>query len=341
MRNQVMFLAVAAAVVAPAAIAIGASQITVPAPMSSQAKSYLDQAISLFRAEHINSSKMDWPALNRDAYAAAANAQTTADTYPAIRFIIKKLGEKHTFFLEPDRAKAAMTGKPSGNVSAPPFQPPQALRLPNGIGVITLHEFTGSPEQGQLYARTGQTEIGRLKMEGACKFVVDLRPDEGGNMYPMLTAVSGLLGDGVLGTFENAHKQFTPWILVNGRATVGATSDAPPATVRPNSEAVPVAVLIGPSTASAGEFTAMSFEGRPTTRFFGAPSAGYVTANEPMPLSDGAVIVMTGGWGIDRRGKMYTDAMQPDENTGAGAAAMDAAVRWLSAQPCPLAAKRR
>jgi C-terminal processing protease CtpA/Prc len=96
-----------------------------------------------------------------------------------------------------------------------------------------------------------------------------------------------------------------------------------------------VAVLIGPMTGSAGEYTAMSFKGRSNTRFFGSPSAGYVTANHAAPLSDGAVIVMTGAWGIDRTGKKYLDRIEPDEDTGPGSAAIDAAVKWLSAQPCP------
>jgi hypothetical protein len=37
----------------------------------------------------------------------------------------------------------------------------------------------------------------------------------------------------------------------------------------------PVAVLIGEGTISAGEFTTISFRGRPNTRFFGKPSRGF------------------------------------------------------------------
>jgi C-terminal processing protease CtpA/Prc len=338
MRTSVIFLAAAGAVLAPAALAIGAAQFTTPAPMSPDAKAYLDRAIALFREQHINSSRMDWPALTQKAYAAAGGAKTSADTYPAIRLIIKELGEKHTFFIGPDQAKAEMTGTPSGTAMPLPFHPPEAMRLASGIGVVTLHDFMGSPHQGQLYANTGKAEIERLKAQGVCRFVVDLRPDKGGNMYPMISSVGGLLGDGILGTFEDTHKRFTSWVIKGGIATVAPTTDSPARPSTAVSPQLPVAVLIGPSTGSAGEFTAMSFEGRPNTRFFGSASAGYVTANQPAVLSDGAVIVMTGAWGIDRRGKKYLDPIQPDEVTGDGAAAMEAAVKWLSAQPCPRSA---
>jgi C-terminal processing protease CtpA/Prc len=302
--------------------------------MSSDARTYLDHAIALFREAHINASKMDWPALTAEAYSAAAGAKTTADTYPAIWLIIKELGEKHTSFLTPDQAKADTTGKPSGTSVAPPFQPPDAKRVTPTIGMISLHGFMGSADQGQQYAQDGKDEILHLKAEGVCKFVLDLRDDTGGNMYPMINSVSGLLKNGVLGFFENSAGQYIPWVLENGTATMAPVSSSPPKSTVNNVPEMPIAVLIGPKTASAGEFTAMSFEGRPNTRFFGESSGGYVTANTPVPLGDGAMIAMTVGWGLDRTGKKYTDRIEPDTKTGDGAAALDAAVKWLSHQPC-------
>jgi C-terminal processing protease CtpA/Prc len=277
---------------------------------------------------------MDWPAVTRQAYAAAAGAKTAADTYPAIQLIIKALGEKHTFFIDPDHARAQATGKSSGKAEPPPVLLPEGMRLANGIGVIRLYGFVGSPDAGKLYTQTAQAKITDMKVHGVCRFVLDLRENSGGNMYPMLNGVAGLLEPGILGTFENPQGKYSPWALTDGTVTVLPSQDT-----RPVAEAVraalPVAVLLGPQTASSGEFTAMSFEGRAHTRFFGAPTAGYVTANSPVPLSDGAVIVMTDSWGHDRVGKKYVDRIEPDVNTGSGGAALDAAVNWLSAQPCP------
>ena len=85
----------------------------------------------------------------------------------------------------------------------------------------------------------------------------------------------------------------------------------------------------------------MSFEGRPRTRFFGAPTAGYVTANAPVFLSDGAVIAMTGGWGLDRTGKKYVESIKPDVPTAAGAETLSAAVKWLSKERCARPARSR
>ena len=242
-------------------------------------------------------------------------------------------------FVDPDHARAEFAGKPSGNVQPPPVLLPQVVRLANGIGAVRLFAFMGPPEQSTLYAQTGRTKIDQLKASGVCKFVLDLRSDGGGNMYPMISSVSGLLNNGVLGTFQNSAGQYMPWVLQNGVVTIAPARDSPTEPVLRSASAMPVAVLIGPTTASAGKFTAMSFEGRPNTRFFGTPSAGYVTANQPIALPDGAIIAMTTGWGLDRTGKKYLDRIDPDEETGAGAAAEDAAVKWLAAQRCPAAAR--
>jgi carboxyl-terminal processing protease len=341
--RKISFLIAAAALLPAAAPFQGASPANAAAAaMSPEAKSYLDEAIALFRENHINASKMDWPALTQKAYAAAAGAKTTADTYPAIRLIIEALGEKHTLFVDPEHARATRSGKSSGNAKPPPLMLPEAMRLANGVGLVRLYRMQGPPEWEKQYSTTGKAKVAALKREGVCKFVLDLRDDWGGSMYPMIDAVSGLLKDGVLGRFVHSDGTAKPWVLKNGTSTLlDAAPHRPIKDLSRAGEALPVAVLIGAQTSSAGEFTAMSFEGRPNTRFFGAPSGGYITANLPMPLPDGAVVAMSIGWGEDRSGKKYVGRIEPDEVTGEGGAAMDAALKWLAARPCPGGAKRQ
>jgi hypothetical protein len=79
--------------------------------------------------------------------------------------------------------------------------------------------------------------------------------------------------------------------------------------------------------------TAIAFVGRPATRSFGQPTAGFTTANSPVVLSDGAVLVLTAAHVQDRLARRYEGPMTPDEATapdGAEAAAM----AWLDKQGC-------
>jgi carboxyl-terminal processing protease len=306
-----------------------AQQRAILAPV---AKNYLKEAIAAFQKYHINRSKVDWTVLTNKAYSAVNGAQKTSDTYPAIELIIRELGEKHTKFLDPERTKAIMSGKAAGQSAAPVFTLPEGYLLAGKVGAIRLYTLMGSREQANLYVVTGRKLLLGLRQQGACGYMVDLRSDGGGNMWPMLNTLTGLFDDGVLGRFEMADGRKENWVRRNGAIdTEAATATAKPS---PSSAVVPVAVLIGPQTASAGEFTAMALAGRSKTRFFGAPTSGYVTANAPIPMSDGAMIAMTTGWGLDRTGKRYEDAIIPDEPAAQGGPTVDAALQWLKAQGC-------
>ena len=327
-------LVMAATLVAAPTLAQSKVEQPIPVtPMAPEAKAYLDDAIAIFRKSHINGAKADWPSITAKAFAAAAGAKTTSDTYPAIELIIKELGEKHTVFWDPDTAKANATGAASGSASAPILALAEVDKFADGVGVIRLYGFMGSEELGRQYADYARSRINWLRSEGVCRFILDLRNNTGGVVYPMLSALSPLLDDGVLGIFDYADGRRTYWGLKNGEGV--ETADIIPASTARKGEVLPVAVLIGPRTLSSGEFTAMSFRGRPNTRFFGLASGGYVTSNDPFKLSDGATIIMTDSWGTDRTGKRYVEALQPDEITSFGGPTIEAAKGWLSRQPCP------
>jgi C-terminal processing protease CtpA/Prc len=102
----------------------------------------------------------------------------------------------------------------------------------------------------------------------------------------------------------------------------------------------PVAVLIDGGTGSSGEAIALAFRGRPNTRSFGAATAGFATANRGAALPDGANMVVTTGFMVDRRGVEAGERLHPDEPVPGPPSgwpfATDmvaaTATRWLTAQ---------
>ena len=91
--------------------------------------------------------------------------------------------------------------------------------------------------------------------------------------------------------------------------------------------ALPVAVLIGGTTGSAGEMTATIFNGRPDTRVFGFPTAGRLAPVIGLPLEDGAVMTIAAYRFTDRQGNQYDpiERLQPDDVGGGTQPAVD----WL------------
>ncbi|WP_203897826.1 S41 family peptidase [Virgisporangium aliadipatigenens] len=300
-------------------------------PPETVAARYLDEALRLLATNALDTHRVDWRALRHALRRQIAGARSTADTYPAIQRAIAALGNPHTSFVPP---------APAAPGWAPPA--PVAVAVPTGrtvgrLAYVTLPGLLGTDDDNSRYAAAGAAVVAALDAAGPCGWIVDLRADTGGNMWPMLTTVAPLLGDGTHGWFAFADGTRTPWGTRDGAPFSG---DTPLFTRWRNGHtlrrpAPPVAVLTGSRTASAGEAVLIAFRGRPRTRVFGRPTAGLATANMAFTLSDGAILTLTVANDADRTGRVYgAGPIAPDEYPanlpGSDDPALDTAVAWLN-----------
>jgi len=299
----------------------------------------LHAAIDILKTHHMNRDKPDWPTVTAKSEAMIAGAKTAMDAYPAINFVIKALGEKHTFLMTASYVSAIKGGQTSDASTAASLtantQMPEGLRLTGSVGYLRLPTHLGPPASDKAYVDALRSQLARFNVAGMCRFVVDLRENQGGNMWPMLGGLSSLLGTPPYGSFVNAEGARTAWdmrpIWMN-LSDVGVV--AVPAKLGAKQARMPVAILLGPMTDSSGEFTAMAFEGRPRTKFFGQPTAGYLTSNASFDLPDGARLAVSEGWAADRTGRDYRETIVPDVVTAGGQPTVDAALAWLQTQSC-------
>jgi hypothetical protein len=324
------------------AVAAGVTGSALAAPDSSgDAAAELRTAIEILKAHHINREKVDWPSIEAQAELINAGKSLPADAYPAIGYVLGKMGERHSFLRPAQIVEALRTGTPSAN-----GQPvgettlPLAGRYPGDVLAINIPGHTGSQESDRSYALTLRHALAIARQIGVCRVLIDLRWNDGGNMWPMLNGLAPLLGQEPYGYFHNSNAGETTWTVSKG-TTSGTDGVEPPAPDDVKAlGAVPVAVLIGPGTMSSGEFTAVAFRGRPNTMFFGGPTAGFVTANGTYELPDGAQLFVAQSWSSDRLHRPYRVAVVPDENTDAGQPTLDAGLAWLSQQNCASAGAR-
>ena len=251
--------------------------------------------------------------------------------------MLAALGEKHSFLIEPCRPTAS--GSAAGNQAGGSL--PSRIPLPTGIvirghvGAIWLPSLNSLGEGGQAaaaaYAEALRSALKALDGKARCGWLVDLRQNSGGNMWPMLNGLDPLLGDAPFGHFLVGGSETQPWVrTAEGIApSSSAAFGVKPGFALKHGDA-PVAVLIGPQTSSSGETVAIALLGRPQVRTFGAPSAGFSTANETHRLSDGATLAITVMTVRDRMGRDYRGPITPDEEAK-GEAAEIAAVEWLEA----------
>lgn len=193
-------------------------------------------------------------------------------------------------------------------------------------------------QQKRAFARNLQSQLRQGDQDGRCGWIVDLRENRGGNMWPMLLGVAPLLSEDpghqtVLGAFE-AGAQRQVWgyhggkMLLEGRPVM----DIGPHVYVMRHPRAPVAVLIGPHTSSSGEALVLAFRGRHSARSFGQRTAGFSTANRPVRLNDGSVLLLTESVTVDRNFQGTGGKLEPDVIVHDAAAAEVAARNWLMEQ---------
>ena len=288
---------------------------------------YLSEALDIIQNNALNSDKVDWPKVRDIAFMYEKNAKTPADTYDSISFVLEQLGDNHSFLVTPEIVNQ------DKNSTIYNYPRPTGKLLEAKIGYVALFEFNAQAEdEMNKHADEIQNIIIELDKQSVCGWIVDLRDNFGGNMYPMIAGLGALIGEGELGSFKDATGHTTNWFYRDGHA---GEEDMPHVRVSHpeflfDPSETSVAVLIGPRTASAGEATAISFRGRPNTRFFGEPTYGLTTGNQGFPLSDGAMIILTVAVELDRTGQEYGGKIVPDVDTSN---AETEATEWLLAQP--------
>jgi len=295
-----------------------------PVAADGDPSAYLEQALGMLRGLHINSASADWPTIEARARASVAGSTQLADAHDAIQRVIADLGERHSFLRPP-------SPPPTGGAMPAPAMPTHAL-ADGRFGVVRLPGFIGTPEQVAQYSATLRDGLEEMDSTGGvCGWIVDLRGNTGGNMWPMLNGLDPLLGPGPFGIFRAPNGQQTFWVRTAENISIGlAATDREPFFTLDAADA-PVAVLLGSATASSGEMTAIALAGRSRARTFGAATAGFATANVALPLSDGAMLVITTSYARDRTGREYGGAIMPDEVVEE-TAAEEAAIRWLASQ---------
>ncbi|HFL6954249.1 TPA: S41 family peptidase [Stenotrophomonas maltophilia] len=152
-------------------------------------------------------------------------------------------------------------------------------------------------------------------------WIVDLRQNNGGNMWPILNGLHSLLGDRDAGGFRDRQGKTRKWRSCASPACSADLSDSR------------VAVLVGPRTASSGEAVAVAFRARPGTRFFGQPTAGLATSNTTFPLPDGGALLLTTAAMADREGTEYPKGIVPESNVRGDQDAIEMALDGLRSAP--------
>ncbi len=296
-------------------------------------EAYVQEALEIAEELFFESDEVDWEPIREWAFGIVEDNPTTEGAHDAVDFALRSLDTPHTWLIRPGQDEDRRTRR----------QPPAGERLAGDLGYLDLPGITHT-DQAPQYA--GQIRHIMEELEaggGVCGWVLDLRESIGGSSIGDWLGLGPLVGDELLMRFgrssgdptsvyyEDGVIRYEDESFSEGEGEVQerVRSDA----YVPTSLDVPIAVLISSRTASAGEAIAITFAGRPDTRFFGERTGGATTSSEFHEMPDGAILRVAGGLYQDRAGHAYEDGLQPDVTVRAIRDSedhvLDAAVEWI------------
>lgn len=313
---------------------------------SREAIAFFDNALWHMERFYLRKADVDWPTFRRQAYRRIEGVQTPRKTFEAIRVTLASLGgDAHNELVDAGwRTEIASSSKNSTKHRAPTMT---SRMTKDGIAYVSVPWFVGEgmgslyrlhDPEGRAYSRRLREKLQALDEMNPRGWIVDLRADSGGSMWPMLDGLAPLIGDGRVAALDMPQfkRRVDTWIVA-GDSYSGTPWFAGLGSARLTLKtgAAPLAILTGPATMSAGEGLLVAFKGRPHTRQFGRPTGGVPTSPDGYALGHGVILFLTIGRQMDRLGRTYDGPIAPDEEIKeAGredtSPIITAATRWIT-----------
>lgn len=264
-----------------------------------------------------------------------------AQLYAAIGVLLATLDSSdHSFIWTPVQRQHAQAGNPVQAVHQTAFAgvaTPHGRVLHWSPPAVTANGPEAENEYVKRFLAEAEASPDRVK---SCGLVIDLRGQTGGNAWPPMYAMLPLLGQGNAAAFVHRGGRqpvvHHPLLAQRWREAAGG-KDHPLARFA----GMPIAVVTGNSTSSAGEMIALALLGEgERIRTFGWETDGRTTANMTHSMPDGSLLLLTeanyavGSKAI--RGKLVPQ--QPAQPGATPATVIEQAAAWAAAQS-PLCAK--
>ncbi len=286
-------------------------------------KKVLDAALDHAEEASMYRNVVDWSVLRNEVYSLAQDADSVSHLAPALNHLLEQLGDEHGRFFYDNSLLAFYNGPPQKhleNLSSDVYNDIQSGQVYNfeaaliepGVGYVRI---VGLPMGDNIkMSESIQEAVCEQHGKGARDWIVDLRYNGGGNMFPMVEGLASIIGDGPAGGAVGlTEAENSVWRVEDGDFYYDEQS-----VQLPNDcayEVLPkVAVLTSMYTASSGEVVAVVFKGREKTRFFGEPTLGLTTVNDWTPIDSTSTLLLSVGTYQSRDGVVHSEYVDPDEH---------------------------
>lgn len=280
-----------------------------------QVKKLSGEIATTIKKHSIFADSLDMQAITEDVDRYADTFKSYKEVGYYYTRLLHKAGDNHSFYI----SKSTMEHYSKKQKDSIGFS---YRLLDGGIGYLNIPGFLSTDKAvtngfaNQIYDAVRELDTNH----DIAGWIVDLRQDDGGNMWPMVLGLSALIGKETPGYFANSKRE-TAWRTSSPFNDVIITT-----AYQLKNAGTKIAVLYSNKTASSGEMTAICFIGKPNSRSFGETTGGFITGNEIFYLSDDNIFVLATTYTLDRNKKKYITGIVPDV---VATDALEEAVKWV------------
>jgi carboxyl-terminal processing protease len=284
----------------------------------------IDSIYSFIKRNSIHRNDVNWADIDKGFEIKLSLARTDIDSIKSFIYVFEQLKDFHStityngrqFSNYPEFDDSTLKYlMPLVNLSNQRTGSFIAKILPQNLLYLQVPGVQAWGDNVTVYAQNLSDTLCKYISAAIRGIVLDLRLNDGGQFTSMASGLSLLLGENHIGGGVNIElkqtKKFTIkknnlWINKNQMTAVIPKKNI-------NLSKLPVAILIGPNTRSAGSILAISFKGRQNTILIGDATAnGYTTGNDYFSYGSILFLNLSTSFSIDRNKKVYKLSVPPD-----------------------------
>lgn len=292
----------------------------------------IKKMIREFERNSINKDSIDWKYFEKKVWESAVFSKDSA-----VVTALTLNGEKHSsYYDQASGTYLSAKGKKDYNYKKiEPFENEENLGYINILPFIdsrrSLHETL---KKGAKYINKNIQSIKTQDSKKLKGWVIDLRMNNGGNMWPMLISLTPFLENEILGHFLIKEK-WHEWSKKENQIFDGSSNKTKKfidgaLEYNLKNKNLKIAVLVNGNTASSGEAAAIALMSNPNVKFFGDNTAGYTTSNSTIALKNNNILILTSGVMADYTKKEYWNGVKPNFKISKKDNIKNEILEWLS-----------
>jgi len=288
------------------------------------------KALGIIEQNSIKKNDINWSDIKRDVKDSIKEFRSNDDIYRAIRYTLELINDGHSFFVSYRKDSSNHTVSSFKNVTIPEFE---ARIIDGDIGYLNLHGIYANDSITDIY----QMEVRKalLRLDSSSKlsgWIIDLRNHSGGELTCETLGLSPLFEQPLIGITCDNKNSYNTLVCAKSYFNFGQIRlDSLIFDSTLQNRHKKIAVLIGKSTVSVGEFLALTFKFQNNTKLFGSKTKGKTSHLKMFEFQSRARLLLAVMYYCDKDKNILKEGIIPDIECDS-TKCLSLAVDWIKKQ---------